>query len=389
MSPLVYLDTSHIHLLTVARSKSDPDYSRFRDLWKSSGCELVLTRTHLLELRRYADSETRLARYALFDELAPVLTDSPLIAEEQPRPSLLAEREVLRAFVAKGMIGVSDEAAAKRVQDWCQIFPGKLSKPSETLLLLVMEDETFGWAAEMAYSALTTGAKARTRNAEQKYTSPRLGQIPEAVPGDLDLHKTMRQVDEALGDQSDTWRELGRLLPPDAIAALKYSSAAMMREMLRRQREEGPQSVIANLFASSQHVKALRTPLDELHYNWALRASADKLLRRVLDVADEDTREKAIAALSSTDCPGSWLRYATEIQLRKATPAPEPGDEYDLDHVAHAPYVDLLFADRRIVEFCRQAFARSDRPAMLNSVRPPVRAASVPEIHDRVAEVIK
>lgn len=72
------------------------------------------------------------------------------------------------------------------------------------------------------------------------------------------------------------------------------------------------------------------------------------------------------------DCPGTWLRHAVELQIRKATAKDEPSNLFDLNHLGHLPYVDLLFTDKRIAEFARQVLSAPNLPASLRHVKKPL-----------------
>src|SRR5258708_5368212 len=100
--PLAYLDTSHLHLLATERSKKSLSFAKCIAAWREGNWELALSHFHFIELARYGDAEGRTARYALFEDLAPVwLTVS--VRDQVRGGSTLTRREIRHALAARGL----------------------------------------------------------------------------------------------------------------------------------------------------------------------------------------------------------------------------------------------------------------------------------------------
>lgn len=383
-SNIVYLDTSHLHLLARAREEGRPAYAAFLEAWRARHCEIVFSMFHILELRRHQDPAIRRTRYRLLQDLVPIRLDIAWPNPDENGPKTMLEREILRAYIAKGMVSASTQEAADIMTGWAEILPGRLVSAAEAVLAQITEAGVFGWASELAFSALTAAAAARARPADQPYQSPRLKDIPAESPGADEFKRMLDLVHEATPNQDRLWDDLGRFFPPEAMAAFRFAIALMMRETLKKQAALGPRQVFADALGIDPTGKALNARLDDLQFDWTFREVVDGVVRRFFPIEDPEEHSAAVSALQVADCPGKWLRNAVETDLNRATPAPEPGDHYDLDHVAYLPYVDLLTADKRIVDFCRRVMTRKDCLASLRNVRPPVRAATVDGLRQAV-----
>lgn len=381
---IVYLDTSHLHLLAMAREEGTPAYASFLSEWRARECEIVFSMFHMLELRRHQNPAVRHARYLLLQDLVPIRLDIAWPSPDENGPKTMIEREILRAYIAKGMVSASTQEAADVMTGWAQILPGRLASAGEAVLTQIAEVGAFGWASELAFSALTTAAAARARPIDQPYRSPRLKDIPADSPGAEEFQRMLDLVHEATPDQDKLWDDLGRFFPPEAMAALRFAIAMMMRHTLKKQAAIGPRQVLADTLGIDPTGKALNTRIDALHFDWAFREAVDGVVRRFFPIEDPEEHSAAVSALQVADCPGAWLRNAVEIDLHRATAVPEAGDHYDLDHVAYLPYVELLTADKRIVDLCRRVLTRKGCLDSLRKARPPVRAATVDDLRQAI-----
>jgi hypothetical protein len=139
----IYLDTSRLDLLARVRRSNADRYSRFRDVWLAANCELVVTRPHLLELRRHENAEVRERRYALFEDLTPVISDLARGDGIEGGPTLVLDREIVRAYVLTGRVSSTTEAGQAQLFAWCSIFPWRFETAEAAGQLRVMEDDVF------------------------------------------------------------------------------------------------------------------------------------------------------------------------------------------------------------------------------------------------------
>jgi hypothetical protein len=98
-----------------------------------------------------------------------------------------------------------------------------------------------------------------------------------------------------------------------------------------------------------------------------------------LKMVDPAALVPVLNAIKLEACPGTWLRYQVHFELEKARTKWEPGATYDLLHLAHLPYVDLMFTDAEIADNTKKVLRRRPLPESLAGVAPPVSVAGTVE----------
>jgi len=86
--------------------------------------------------------------------------------------------------------------------------------------------------------------------------------------------------------------------------------------------------------------------------------------------------DEVLPGLDLFAAPGMRLRAAVHRARMVHPRESEPGDQLDEDHVVFAPYVDVLFVDKRTVSFLQQE--SRDRPSLL----PPAAIANIVRAKD-------
>lgn len=362
--PVVYLDTSHLDLLGRTLLKNAPEFSSFVDRWQLLGCELALSWAHHHELRRYGASEDREVRYRVIQALAPIHCDF------SPRPDVpnafvtLERREILKALADLGILGGSSEQIAKYTRG----FPESLCSPDELMSLRAIEDEGYGMMFSAFYDAARQSAAANSRPDGVKYERPRLSRLPNAEPSIEDKEEFLRQFAAAI-DTVDL-SALRNVIPDELWREAIHDLRKPLEAFFDRASSAGVVTAISeNLGVDPEDPVYRRSYTDELRHAHEHRSAVIQLLRDTLK-ADAALVEEVAPLIGLMDCPGTWLKRKVEIQLRKASPTAEANNLFDLEHLAHLPYVDLLTADGRIVEYCRQVLRENQHPALLRVAEP-------------------
>src|SRR5215216_5785252 len=74
----IYLDNSHLHLLSELRRTKPTRFESFLRVWTAHDCVLALSQAHLSEINRYEDQTRREARYEFLATLLPIYSDLPI-----------------------------------------------------------------------------------------------------------------------------------------------------------------------------------------------------------------------------------------------------------------------------------------------------------------------
>jgi hypothetical protein len=180
--PTIYLDTSHLSVLSRARALGEAAYSEFEVAWNTAGATLVFTRTHLIELRQHGDAATRVARYDLLERLLPIQSDVVTREPAPERPVLIQEREVLRALRDRGVFDVrSDDPDV--VAEWrrrhLSVFPERWTSLGDVAAARTFEDPV------REHCALHAGCDAERGESERHQTRRTRTRVPARVHAPL------------------------------------------------------------------------------------------------------------------------------------------------------------------------------------------------------------
>ncbi len=147
------------------------------------------------------------------------------------------------------------------------------------------------------------------------------------------------------------------------------------------------QEALSRFLGSGEGRTSLRSPLEDLIHEHVF---ADELRRTLVEdvgVTNEELLQRALSQVRLADCPGTWLSRQVSKSLTAAESAPEAGSTYDLELLGYLPYVDILFADKRIAEYTRQVLRRDGLPEALKGARPPLAIPStVAAIHNSLSD---
>lgn len=314
---LVYPDSAHFDYLERA---SPSETARFQTVWSKAGCELVLSLHHLQEIAQLADG-----------------------------PSIARRLETIRLFpIVRGVTATSDLAVRFEIQ--AQII------------------ELLGYGINRRRSAVDT-----------LFPAASFQEVAAAFSINRPILRRMREPLQMAADASNLTKgqqrpSLRRRIPQDEASRLSA------RQLALHALEGHPpevQELALELFdrvesqvTGTGTIRAALETLYELTTVSARRAILDPDLAamsgffqtardQVGDVSvklgiDPDRVLEAVESLEPYACPGFALQLAARRARGSHMKPDQPGDEVDLAHLAFAPHVDLLFADKRTVAFIQQ-----------------------------------
>ncbi len=378
----IYLDNSHLHLLSEVRRNNGPRFTKFMKVWNSQKCALALSLTHLHEISRYNDDVKKAARYDLLEELLPIHCDISITNEVPSTFRLLTHREIFNALIKLNVVSVQNEALLQ----YAEGLPEQLTSKDHIALLRQLETvDLYRNMLEAFYEANRVSAAANSRPPRTKYERQKLSQITDTKIKADDVADLLRQLEK---DNVDIERlgSLHKLVTPELLDEMFGSMRIMIEQFVERADEVGSSNALAEfLGVDSTDRASTRMPLDLLIQQHTFEFSVRQFLTDVCHVQDKSLLDNLLKQVKLEDCPGTWLKHTVQIQMRKAVTEDEPSNYYDLEHLAYLPYVDLLLADKRITTFAHQVLNSTNLPLSLNGVREPI---SVPNSVDAVESVI-
>jgi len=311
--------------------------------------------------------------------VVPVRLEVPNAQPLRPTPSLLIEREIVRALVQCGAVVPRDAHERELLRSWMEVFPGRLSTAAEAAGLEVLEADVFGYAAGFSKVALDVGAAAKARPADAPHQRTRLSDLPIGPISPEQHTEAIAHVARAFDDPT-TLQGLAAFLPPGGIEELKVEVQRIMRTIVDRQAAVGPQQAVAEMLDALRDGRAPRRHLDTLRHEHSFRTSVQAVLTNVFGVADATVLAEVARSITLADCPGTWLRAAVELEVTRAEPAPPASADHDVGHIGFLPHVDVLLADKRVAQYATQVLRQADCPDSLCGCVPPSRASTLPGI---------
>lgn len=348
---LVYLDSAHLALLERASAR---EAQAFLSTWHTCKCELALSLHHLQEIAQLADRasvERRLQAVRSLSRIRckPAGTDLVLRLEVQ--------------FQLLNLLGVEPQVRKVALET---LFPEVdfVELHSATVSLQP-------WFKLMR-AAHEMGADASNASKQASQDSPPLSMRRAIDPTQVDAAAVEEAFEAVLKD-----------VPHDV--------QAVMRQMYQQVRTAiGDHGNARQALASIYNLTEVEV-LDQIadtdlaavsgFFNSA-RQEVHAILKRV--AADPSVAEQLVRRLDPYAAPGFSLQLAVQ-RARKRHPKPDnPGDDIDVAHIGFAPYVDVLFVDKRTLGFVNQEVRGNSirlAPGVVSAVE---RAGTL----ERVAEVI-
>jgi hypothetical protein len=378
----VYFDNSQLHLLSETRRKDASRFAAFVKVWSAQNCALALSQVHLSEINRYDDQSRRADRYDLLESLLPIHSDIPVGDNVPPFSPLLTNREILSALINRGLVSLQNGA----LENCTEGFPERLtSKDHMDLLKQLPRVDVYRNVLDAFYEANRMGAVANSRQAQAKYEVHRLSEIPATGIKPDDVADVLSRLEE-VRDSIVNLDALRGLITPGQMDDVIGGMRSTIETFMKRTEEVGSSKALAEYLGVDPTNQAnLRKPIDLLIQQHTFAFSVRQFLTELWPREDSEKLNRVAAQVRVEDCPGTWLKYAVQLQMRKATPVDDPSNYYDLEHLSYLPYVDVLFADKRIATFARQVVTSDQLPSSLNGVCPPV---SIPNTIESIESAI-
>ena len=365
--PVIYLDTSHLHLLAEARRTNQDRFSQFLAVWKERSCTLALTMTHIQEICRYQDQPGREERYHLLKDLLPIRCDLVLAEGVPVALRLLHNREIYAALMRKGMVSSQGEGLSRYTEG----LPELLTEPAQIELYKQLETvDVYRNFIEAFYDLNKVSAEANSRKVGTNYERHRLSKIQNSKLKPEHIAEVLQKLEEG---RTNIPQSLRNVAPQEIIDEQFDKLRDLIELFANRVREVGNINALAEfLEVDTENKTDFSKHTDVLNQEYVFKKVVQMFLDEVCDLQDEAVLETVTQRIVPEDCPGWWLKHAVLLQMRKATAVDEASNYSDLEHLSYLPYVDLFFADKRIAEFTRQVLASPQLPVLLRDVGKPV-----------------
>jgi hypothetical protein len=361
----IYLDNSHLHLLSELRRTNSSRFASFLKVWAAQHCALALSQTHLSEINRYEDQLKREARYELLEALMPIHSDIP-IDEWTPYLFLsLTNREIFAALLNRGVISLKDPTFAHLAN----AFPNALTSKNHVDLLKGLSTmPIYHDLLNAFYQASEVAASANSRPPNTKYEIHRLSQIPNAgLDADI-VSDVMRGLDEA-ENNTGTFDGLSNLVGKEDLKRVFSELKDKIESFSQQTAETGALNALAEYLGTDP---TDTSSLDELIVQHTFDFCVRQFVTELCGDEDDNTISNLSGQVKLEDCPGTWLKHAVRLQLRKAMPIDHASNYYDLEHLSYLPYVDRLFADKRVAHCAAHVLSSGQIPTSVKGVRAPI-----------------
>jgi hypothetical protein len=349
---LVYLDTAQLSLLE--RATPEERYAFLRK-WTEAKCELALTLHHFQEGGQGADESGLRRRLSTIAEF-PLVRSLP--ASETDAMLLEIQLQVYE------LLGYAPDP---RNSGLTTLFPIAVVSQLHAAIALRPIYTQMREAYELRAQASNSSKAARLG-------APRMNLRTPIEPSALNSDEARRLMEGAMADT------------PREVQQLMRSMLAQVREqMLEHGTVRG--ALEAQYGLSGVHA-ANRIRDDDLAASAVFYSEAKEQIAVVLNrTGRPEDVENVYRRLDPYAAPGVSLRLAVQRARALQAEPEEPGDDVDSAHLAFAPYVDLLFADKRTVHYVTQE-ARDrpeciDRPAA-SKVR---RAGSLDSVLEHIGQL--
>jgi hypothetical protein len=323
---LIYLDSAHFDWLERASVEAR---ECFFSAWRSVGGELALSLHHIQEIAQLDGIESLRRR-------SNVLMQFPVIRGPFAGSATVREWEVRMQLLELLTAGTASMTDSGREQFFPRVEP--------TLLADILEGQQELFHRARSVFELSSNAENLSKQA---------GPTPRRLPDHVDWEQLMVQAEEVIAQAAPTAEEREALR-----AGLQFVAPYV-------QRAGSARGAIIELQGLSEVRNVGMVPDANLTELAMFVGVAREIVAQMAAASPRfaSTLAEVLPGLDLFAAPGTRLRAALHrarmLHPRKA----EPGDQLDEDHVVFAPYVDVLFADKRTVSFLQQE--SRDRPLLL------------------------
>jgi hypothetical protein len=376
---VTYLDNSNLNLLSELKRRDPGRYRRFLHRWAEHGAVLAVSMVHYVELAGSDFPEARDARYSVIEDLVPVRSDMIL---DPATPSCLRQvsgREVMIAIAKR----LNPDGPLSRLDRYWAGFPSIFADAELLRGARTFEDPDIREALRMLDAGAKLATNAASRPEGTKYKRTKAADLDCEPPPREQIDKLIQAGQEAAWADPEV-AELFASLPPEVRDDARQRAQDIMDEMFRSMSESGPLNGVASLMnAEPDEIRGMY--LDDVGAQSVLREKVGQVAAEVFGITEEHQARDLQSTISLRNCPGMWIRHNTELELRRGVCHDVPSTYFDLDHLAHLPYADIFFCDKRIAHYVRQAHQRESGLEIWERIRPPI---AVPATVEAIEEAL-
>lgn len=366
---LIYLDHSTIVTLERTLKRDRRRFDQFVETWHQAGCTLALSFVHVLEIAGSQHADARENRIRVLHALGPGRTD--LLPNSPASLHQLAGREV---FAAIGRLVGRDDLLPDRY--WTG-FPTDLPQAAVGTILRTLLTGKLRRAYAQFREAFKLEALALSRPATLKRVDYRLRDLPSG-PVPQDQVQTARVLLRELLESTEWKEEVLGGFAPEVRERAAEDVRLWMENTFEQMISAGPRETFAAT-VSADLASELKRFTHDLVVQHSFRGIVQQTASDTLKMIEPAALKPIINSVKLESCPGTWLRYKVHFELEKARTKWEAGASYDLLHLAHLPYVDLMFTDAEIGENTRKVLRKRPLPETLTEVTSPVSVAGTVE----------
>lgn len=340
---LVYLDTSNLALLSKIQGKSPIQLQAFINNWRSKKYTLAISEAHLFEIVRHGSDIEKKSRFDLLKLLLPFRFER-----------ILFPKEIIFALKSKKLF----EFAVTDFGIVSSIFSENIYSINGLLKLQGLSRGIYLNLTNSGYE-LSKNLWQPNRFIPQKSKDKkfRVEDLPSLFPPALKSYfqELLKRSKPFSSGNPVGWNQLNKFVARVDIVGFQ-------------------QAFIEMAGADERTFNIYKKPIEELQDNIVFKNSLEYFLSEFLYTNLENTTFLA-NQISIEDCPGQWLKQEVEKQIRKSGDS-EVSNQMDLKHISHLPYVDILIADKRIVDKTIKVIEKAKLPESLKSVPIPFKVSN-------------
>jgi len=342
---IVYLDTSHLNMLEHLRLADPIHFACFIERWAAGEYILVLSLNHAQELAQLADETSRQRRLDVIGQF--------------PRDRI--------RFSPRGSAGLLDMELLVEIR----ALAGGRRMPLKDIQRLLFGQRFDDFTSTVAENVETfhKSFNFRTTAAEGLNELAKMKQDMETLRVTHNLPKTN------LTNLDLDWDEIGPLMESTLRTSVEDTPAGrVLVAFVRRmndlvKKHKSVQRAFEELYGlSGMDITPPLHPTNLLAAS-VFFSSAQEQIKQVAEACNIPLPSllALLPKLHPYKTPGYSLGIAVDRARQLSGNRAEAGDQIDVDHITFAPYVDVLFVDKRTFTFLNQELR--DRPGLL--VPPP------------------
>ena len=338
---LVYLDSSHFDMLERLRRADPIHVACFIERWTARECVLILSLNHAQELAQLADETSRQRRLDVIGQF--------------PRDRI--------RFSARGSAGLLDIELLVEIR---ALVSGR-RMPLEEIqrLLFVQTFDDFTTVVAENVETFHRSFKFRTTAAEGLNDLAKMKQDMEALRATHNLPKIN------LTNPDFDWDEIGQSMESTLRTSVEDTpTGRAVNAFVRRmndlvKKHKNVQYAFEELYGiSGMNITPPLRPTDLLAVS-VFFSGAREQIKQIAEAFNIPLPFllALLPKLHPYKTPGYSLGIAVDRARQLSGNPAKAGDQIDTDHITFAPYVDMVFVDKRTFTFLNQELR--DRPDLI------------------------